>query len=98
MTASIRQAFDEDAPMLARIGAETFVETFGHLYKPADLNAFLAKSHSVGFYEDLLGDPEYGLWSPKPTTARRSDTLSLARAVCRHPISCRIPANCRAST
>lgn len=62
MTSVIRQAFEEDAPILAKLGAETFMATFGHLYDARDLKTFLEKSHSQKVYEDLLRDPEYGLW------------------------------------
>jgi ribosomal protein S18 acetylase RimI-like enzyme len=41
-----RPATPEDAPALARLGAETFVAAFGHLYKPEDLTAFLAQVHN----------------------------------------------------
>jgi ribosomal protein S18 acetylase RimI-like enzyme len=62
MGRSIRRATDCDAATLARIGAETFTLTFGHLYAPEDLAAFLADSHSRASYERLLADPGYGLW------------------------------------
>lgn len=38
---SIRSAQEEDAAALAALGRQTFIETFGHVYKPADLNAYL---------------------------------------------------------
>ena len=62
MAPSIRRATDADAAALARIGAETFTLTFGHLYRPEDLAAFLAESHSAASYAKLLADPRYGLW------------------------------------
>lgn len=40
-----RPATLADAPALAVLGAETFVAAFGHLYTPADLDAFLAEVH-----------------------------------------------------
>ena len=36
-----RDADARDAALLADLGRRTFVETFGHLYKPADLAIFL---------------------------------------------------------
>jgi diamine N-acetyltransferase len=36
-----RDAGSEDAALLADVGRRTFTETFGHLYRPADLAAFL---------------------------------------------------------
>ena len=41
-----RPATLADAPALARLGAETFVAAFGHLYRPQDLAAFLAEVHN----------------------------------------------------
>ena len=62
MAPSIRRANAADAAALARIGAETFTITFGHLYPPEDLAAFLADSHSQAAYAQLLADPHYALW------------------------------------
>ncbi|NWG91844.1 MAG: GNAT family N-acetyltransferase [Parvularculaceae bacterium] len=59
VTAKIRNAVDADADRLARLGAETFIATFGHLYAAKDLNAFLAKNHTVDVYRSLLADPEF---------------------------------------
>lgn len=41
-----RPATLADAPALARLGADTFVAAFGHLYKPEDLAAFLGEVHN----------------------------------------------------
>ncbi len=41
-----RPATPADAPALAKLGADTFVAAFGHLYKPEDLAAFLAEVHN----------------------------------------------------
>jgi diamine N-acetyltransferase len=41
-----RDATLEDAALLAKLGADTFVETFGNLYKPSDLAQFLATVHA----------------------------------------------------
>jgi GNAT superfamily N-acetyltransferase len=53
-----RAARVEDAPTIDRIFRESFTETFGHLYAPEDLAAFLA-----GFTEAAwrleLSDPRY---------------------------------------
>ena len=59
----IEQCTDvEAAPTFAAIGQSTFSETFGHLYHPSDLHAFLTTKHSVAYYRDLLGDLHTGLW------------------------------------
>jgi ribosomal protein S18 acetylase RimI-like enzyme len=62
MAPAIRRATTADAAALAAIGAETFTLTFGHLYRPEDLAAFLAESHAEAAYAKLLGDARYGLW------------------------------------
>jgi len=59
MTAiTYRNATVADAPLLSRIGAESFTETFGHLYTPENLAAFLT-NHSVENWEMELTDPRY---------------------------------------
>ena len=57
-SALIRRAGIEDAPRLSELGSATFIEAFGHLYPPDDLNHFLAKAHSTSLYERLLRDPD----------------------------------------
>lgn len=59
---NIRPAEVADAETLARLGAQTFVETFGHLYKEQDLEAFLKENHSVGAYEDILANEAWRTW------------------------------------
>jgi ribosomal protein S18 acetylase RimI-like enzyme len=59
---AIRRAIAADAAALSAIGRETFTLTFGHLYPPEDLAAFLEDSHSAAAYAKLLADPRYGLW------------------------------------
>ena len=59
---SIRRATVEDAAVLAELGTATFVETFGHLYSPADLQAFLDESHTPAAYAKVLANPDYALW------------------------------------
>jgi GNAT superfamily N-acetyltransferase len=58
----IRRATAQDAATLARLGADTFSETFGHLYPPEDLAAFLADSYSVQRIGQQLADPANALW------------------------------------
>lgn len=53
-----RNATAADAVLLSRLGAETFVETFGHLYTPDNLAAFL-KNHSVENWTMELTDPGF---------------------------------------
>ncbi len=59
MTATYRDATPADAPLLARLGTQTFVTTFGHLYSPADLSQFLAENHSEAVAAAFLTKPDY---------------------------------------
>lgn len=54
---SFRDAEPKDAAGLAEIGRETFVETFGHLYPPADLRYYLEETYSVEKMSADLADP-----------------------------------------
>jgi diamine N-acetyltransferase len=47
LTIIFRTPTSADIPALATLGAETFMDTFGHLYPEADSSAYLAKTHSV---------------------------------------------------
>ena len=62
MSASVRRASPADAAVLAALGRDTFIESFGHLYTPADLQAFLDESHSAGAYARALAKPDCALW------------------------------------
>ncbi|HMN47358.1 MAG TPA: N-acetyltransferase [Povalibacter sp.] len=62
MSVTIRRATPDDIPQLARLGAVTFVETFGHLYKPQDLQTFLTSSRSEARYAKMLADAKTGIW------------------------------------
>lgn len=59
---TLRRATAQDAPELAALGARTFIDTFGHLYAPGDLQAFLRDSHSQAAYAEALADPACALW------------------------------------
>ncbi|HEY5107848.1 MAG TPA: GNAT family N-acetyltransferase [Caulobacteraceae bacterium] len=58
----IRRAVLADAPALADIGAACFAQTFGHLYPPADLGAFLACDYSLERARLDLADPASAAW------------------------------------
>lgn len=58
----IRRATPADAGALAAVGARTFADTFGHLYAPEDLQAFLDESHTADAYARYLADGAYALW------------------------------------
>jgi len=53
-----RTATVADAALMARIGPQTFSETFGHLYSPENLAAFL-KNHSEANWLAELTDPRF---------------------------------------
>lgn len=55
----------EQASIVSALGAETFTETFGHLYKSEDLEAFVTDSHGHEGYVALLKDPSYRVWLAK---------------------------------
>jgi GNAT superfamily N-acetyltransferase len=58
----IRRAGPADAEALSAIGAATFVETFGHLYPPSDLERFLADAYSLERARADLADPAKASW------------------------------------
>ncbi|CAN1544012.1 RimI Acetyltransferases [Caulobacteraceae bacterium] len=59
---TIRRATPEDAEALSRIGAETFTETFGHLYPPQDLADFLVYAYNPERTRADLADPARASW------------------------------------
>ena len=57
---TFRDATPADAPLMAALGPRTFTETFGHLYAPENLAAFLA-NHSEAKWLAELGDPRFAV-------------------------------------
>ena len=55
-----RDATLEDAEQIAGLFARSFVETFGHLYRQEDLDAFLAGVTADAFAEEI-GSPDFAL-------------------------------------
>ncbi|MEA3013105.1 MAG: diamine N-acetyltransferase [Sphingomonadales bacterium] len=55
-----RDATAADAALMARLGPESFTETFGHLYTPENLAAFLV-NHSEGNWRGELEDPRFSV-------------------------------------
>jgi diamine N-acetyltransferase len=47
MTITYRTPSAADIPALAALGAETFMDTFGHLYSTADSGDFIQRVHSI---------------------------------------------------
>ena len=58
MTAIHRDATPADAAALAELGRVTFTETFGHLYSPENLAAFL-ENHREESWRAQLSDPAF---------------------------------------
>jgi GNAT superfamily N-acetyltransferase len=59
MTLRYRNARPGDAEAMAELGRRSFTETFGHLYKPQDLAAFL--SHNDEGWRRELADPAFAV-------------------------------------
>lgn len=57
---SFRDACPSDAAIVAALGRETFVETFGHLYTPENLAAFLV-NHSQENWRAELSDARFAV-------------------------------------
>ena len=53
-----RDASVGDAEALAEFSARTFVDTFGHLYPPGDLKAYLAETYGAELQAREIEDPE----------------------------------------
>lgn len=62
MHLEIRRAAVEDAATVSALAARTFTETFGHLYPPEDLAAFLADAYAVDRQRTILAHPDYAIW------------------------------------
>lgn len=60
MTIVYRPAGLADASALRALFAESFVETFGHLYRPADLQDFLDTNSEAKWHANLT-DPEVAI-------------------------------------
>ncbi len=56
-----RTARAEDGPALGAMAARCFMETFGHLYDPADADAFLAATFGPGGLPAQIADPAYAI-------------------------------------
>lgn len=58
----IRRATPADAEALSTLSRTCFTQTFGHLYDPADLAAFLDEEYSPGVLRAELEDPHRATW------------------------------------
>ena len=55
-----RDATPSDAQRLSALGSRTFVETFGHLYTPENLAAFLV-NHEPAKWREELANPDFAV-------------------------------------
>lgn len=58
----IRRATPADAEALSALSRTCFTQTFGHLYAPSDLEAFLDEAYSPTVLRTELNDPERATW------------------------------------
>ena len=58
----IRRAGPGDAEALAKVGVDTFCETFEGLYSPADLATYLAEAYDLDRTRADLADPAKASW------------------------------------
>ena len=58
----IRRATPADAEALSHLSRTCFTQTFGHLYAPSDLDAFLDEAYSPTVLRAELDDPERATW------------------------------------
>ena len=58
----IRRATPADAEALSDLSRTCFTQTFGHLYAPSDLDAFLDEAYSPTVLRAELEDPERATW------------------------------------
>lgn len=83
-TATIRRATPDDAAVMAELGAATFVETFGHLYPPEDLQTFLAKSHTPDSWAGTLADPHRAIFVAEHQGGRKIGFICVG--ACKLPV------------
>lgn len=57
MSIVYRDATPEDAAAIAAFAASSFVDTFGHLYPPEDLEAFLAAKYGEAIQRAEMAEP-----------------------------------------
>lgn len=53
----LRPATEADIPALSRVGIDSFVEKFGHMYSARDLATFLEEAHSPAALAAEMADP-----------------------------------------
>lgn len=54
----LRPATAADVPALSRLGIDSFIDKFGHMYTPKDLADFLEETHSESAVAAEIGNPD----------------------------------------
>lgn len=62
MATTLRRAGIDDAATVSSLATRTFTRTFGHLYAPHDLSAFLAEAYDIERQRIILAHPDYAIW------------------------------------
>lgn len=58
MSLTLRPATPADVPALSRLGIDSFVAKFGHMYRPQDLADFLEEAHSEAAIAAEIANPD----------------------------------------
>lgn len=61
-TITVTPARHGDVGDLRQLSIDTFTETFGYLYPPADLREFLTTTYSTEALGELLRSPRHAVW------------------------------------
>ena len=81
---TVRRATAADAESLARLAEVTFTETFGHLYPPEDLAAYVATAYTQTACLETMADPRMAYWL---AGAKREPAVGFALAgYCKLPV------------
>ena len=81
----VRRADLADAEVLAEIGRETFVDTFGHLYPAEDLGAFLEANYTPQAFAARLSDPDEASWLAETADGAAAGYCQAGRCGLPHP-------------
>ena len=92
MTYILRPATPADAPALAKLGTAAFTASFGHLYRAADLAAFLAEAYSEAAIARELADPAKLFQVAEQARTEQDGTLL---AWCKLGLTCGFPEHAR---
>lgn len=85
----LRGAAAADIPALSRLGTDSFVAKFGHMYRAEDLSTFLTESYSQATISAELANPDRLYW-----LAEREGELI---AYCKLGLCCGFPQFARGS-